>query len=226
MFFKKIFRFFAWIFFDKLLVKIDRFGVRMPGGDFLFKGITFVFWDFLVQFQGIFPKQFFLFLSGFGLRILGGMFRSQKKASECSDYKFFKNFLSKLFSDNYKPLNFFFIARSNREEYQKKRRIFSQRLYCCFWENNIGLRKSNFQKFENIFFLISFWEEKNLVFTKITVNYCCFCKNKIVFWKQTNEKKVFFQIQKICFLFLLEIDASQKQHIIRWKKSSLLFLRF
>ena len=46
-FLKKIFWFFAWIFFDKLAVKVDRSGVRMLGGrtEFLFKGIVFVFWQ-------------------------------------------------------------------------------------------------------------------------------------------------------------------------------------
>ena len=49
VFFKKIFRFSAWIFFDKLAGKVkqnlcffDRSGVCMPEGG-LFKGITFVF---------------------------------------------------------------------------------------------------------------------------------------------------------------------------------------
>ena len=44
------------------------------GGEFVFKGIAFGLWDFLVQIQGNFSKEIFLFLRnfGFGVRIPGG----------------------------------------------------------------------------------------------------------------------------------------------------------
>ena len=57
VFLKKIFRFFAWIFFDKLAVKADRSGVRMPGGC---------------------SKELPLFFDRSGVRMLGGIFCSKE----------------------------------------------------------------------------------------------------------------------------------------------------
>ena len=84
-FLKKIFRFFVWTFFDKLAVKVkqnpDLGYVCRGGGGGLFKGSTFGFWDFLVQFQGDFSKEIFLVLRnfGFGVRIPGEKCSGHKK---------------------------------------------------------------------------------------------------------------------------------------------------
>ena len=100
--FKKIFRFFAWISFDKLAVKVDRSGVRMPGGwgtyaggIFCSKELPLLFEIFLYKFKAIFPKKLFYFweILVLGYVSRGGMFRSQKKAS---DAKIHHNFFCKI----------------------------------------------------------------------------------------------------------------------------------
>ena len=65
----------------ELSLFFDKSGVRISGGDFLFKGIAFGFWDFLVKIQGNFSKEIFLFLRNFsfGVRIPGG--------GKCLDHK-------------------------------------------------------------------------------------------------------------------------------------------
>ena len=81
IFLKKIFRFFAWIFFDKLAVKVDRSGARMSGGGGgVFKKIVFGFLRFFwYEFKVIFPNFVFVFWE---ILVLGYL-----SWGECLDHK-------------------------------------------------------------------------------------------------------------------------------------------